>query len=116
MIKYGLQEDMIMVFRTIDIKKDSSDTRKRHCNYSFEVFLGINVKKDDAMDVLIYAAEAFLNKRYTGIGIVQSDDNTVSLQIRNFPERREKRFLKDMEIFVKRLRERTGILYSFKIE
>ena len=105
-----------MVFRTIDIKKDSSNTRKRRCNYSFEVILDVYAKKDDVFEVFVYAAEVFLDKRYAGIGVVQSDNSMVSLQIRDFPERRQKRFIKDMEIFVQRLRERTGTLYSFNIQ
>ena len=106
-----------MVFRTIDIKKDNSNTRKRHCNYSFEVFLDIDAKKDDAFEVLLYATEALQQKRYSGICIFQlSDNNVVKCMIKDFPERRRRRFINVMEKFAHRLREETGTLYSFNIE
>lgn len=106
-----------MVFRTVYIKKTKSDRKKGHGNYSFDLILNIDEEKADMFNVLVYAAEAFNDKHYFGIATISREENDkIIMQIKDFPERKEKLLLRDMKKFSYRLLEMTGILYFFKIE
>lgn len=80
-----------MVFRTVFVIKTKSDKRKRNCNYSFELTMNVNKEKDDALEILENAAEAFTKPHYFGIGTISRvDDDKIIMQIKDFPKRKEK--------------------------
>lgn len=106
-----------MVFRTVNIQKGRSGTDSKCCDYIFELYINVNEEKGSISDILWYALEVFQNKRYAKICAYQlTDNNIVKFQVKECTDRRQRRFIKDMKKFAYRLLDRTGILYSFKIE
>lgn len=105
-----------MVFRTIFVTKTKSDKRKGSCNYSFALIMNVNKEKGDTLEILEDAADAFANPHYFGIGTISRvDDDKIIMQIKDFPERKEKLLQKDMKKFAQRLYKLVGTLYLFKM-
>lgn len=105
-----------MVFRTVFVTKSKSDKRKRSCNYSFVLIMNVKEEKGDTLKILEDAADAFANPHYFGIGTISRvDDDKIIMQIKDFPERKEKLLQKDMKKFAQRLYKLTGTLYFFEM-
>lgn len=105
-----------MVFRTVFVTKTKSDKRKGSYNYSFKLIMNVKEEKGDMLEILEDAAEAFANPHYFGIGTIsRGGDDEIIMQIKDFPERKEKLLQKDMKKFAQRLYKLTGTLYFFEM-
>lgn len=78
--------------------------------------MNVSKEKGDTLEILEDAVEAFANPHYFGIGAIsRGEDNKIIMQIKNFPERKEKLLQKDMKKFAQRLYQLMGTLYLFKM-
>lgn len=103
-----------MVFRTVNIQKRKSSAKQGCCDYVFRFFIA--GAYNEVFNILQDAMQIFnIDNIYNGEWRILREEKEIFVWIKDFPNRKRRKFERDLKKFSHRLLELTGSWYVFKL-